>query len=169
MKLVCFLLLLSLIGNIDSRNEIEYRNLNYEDFRRPVPPATGIIAAQSWTGWELVDFQDAGKDYYYVRTYFLPDSSFMRIKEDYVLRHEQTHFKITYITAAECSKILRKLKGTDDVLYRKANAIYQKAYRLMRIMQQQFDDKTEHGLKREEELAWENYTEQKVKEIMHGN
>src|SRR5271169_3873146 len=99
MKLVFLITLLSLFGKEPSDSGISYRTLSWNDFRRPAPADSLDIAAVTTT--ELIfDYEtDNEKWTFQVTAVFLPELSFVRVKNSYVLRHEQTHFSIAYLMA----------------------------------------------------------------------
>lgn len=154
MKVLFYLLLLSLYGNEPSRFGIAYRELTWQDFRGPVPANEPTIGARSSVMLVMEPPNAEEGSQYRVMAYFQPDSSFVRQKNDKLLRHEQTHFKIAYIEAIACMQELPDFEG--EVTKKKANAIYNRHVDIADEINNQFDAETNHGLNLEAEKQWED-------------
>ncbi len=155
MKLLFLLLLLSLPGKEPSDNGISYRTLSWSDFRGAVPENETSVAARSVTQLELETTELEGKFTFVVRATFLPDSSFVRVRTEQVLRHEQTHFQIAYIMALKCMHALEPFQGGNATKRVMAVKIYHEFYRRDDKLNDQFDLETDHALNEEIEEDWE--------------
>lgn len=155
MKLLFLLLFLSLAGKERSYNGISYRNLSWTDFRGKVPKTDQDLAAlttcQMILVWEQVDDWMT----YRVTAYFLPDSSYVREKSDAALRHEQTHFQIAYIHSLRCMVELGMPRYRDSSAKKEALKFFNSCSAQRNVVNEQFDEETNHGLDREAEKEWE--------------
>lgn len=154
MKLLFFLLFLSLYGKEPSENGIIYRPLSWSDFKAPVPENESAAALTS-TQLVLTVTDDNDRYTFGVTSYFLPDSSYVRVKSESILRHEQTHFKISYLMAKECTLKLQYLQHGPEINAEKADSIYTQYCDASKALNIQFDVETGHGIKTEEERCWE--------------
>lgn len=133
-------LLLSSFTTIKDNNEIEYRQLNYNDFV-VIPKFNDIRVAESNTGisYELIGNRFVAK------AVFEKDKSFIAKnlasnKIAYILRHEQGHFDITeYITR----KLNARLSGIKD--YQVAEKLFDQAIIELENMQSRYDKETDHS------------------------
>lgn len=167
MKLLFFLLLLSLSGNPASEIGITYRALSWSDFRSPVPENEPSVAARTTTELAMETTEIDGRFSFDVKAYFLPDSSFVRLRTDANLRHEQTHFKIAYIEARKCMLALAPLQHGDSVDNRMAFTLYQNYVDKADMRNAQFDQQTNHSLNVEAEKIWENRISREL--LIFGN
>jgi hypothetical protein len=155
MKLLFLISFLSLFGKEPSDNWITYRPLTWSDFRGPVPEKTTFAAL---TATQLIyeyEFDEQGKYTYAVTAYFDPASSYVRLRSEAYLRHEQTHFRIAFLMAQECMRELKPLQGTGEVGKKKADDIYGRYVDTYNALNEQFDRETDHSLNVTEEKKWE--------------
>jgi hypothetical protein len=154
MKLLFFALLFSLLGNDPSPNGISYRHLSWEDFRGQVSQNEPSVAARSMTQLSMEITETDGKANYRVIAYFLPDSSFVRVRSYQTLRHEQMHFLIAYIASIRCMRDLLPYQGKAGAM-EKASAIYNAWFDAASARQDIFDKQTNHSNNLVEEKRWE--------------
>lgn len=156
MKLLFLVLFLSLSGNYPSDNGIPYRLLSWSDFRGAVPDNEPSVGARTTTQMAMEITETDGHFTYVVKAYFLPDSSFVRVRSLSNLRHEQTHFKIAYIAAKECMLALVPLQRGDSLNASMAETLYEHYVDEASRLNNRFDQETNHSLNPEAEKAWEN-------------
>lgn len=156
MKPLLLIALLSLFGKTPSENRIPYRELTWADYRGTVPEDKPTIAAHTFTQMEFETEPIGDKYYYRVLAYVLPDSSFVRVREDRILRHEQTHFKIACIEAKRCNMALAPLQGGDSSDQTVANALYEHYFDEASRRQDLFDLETNNSNIPEAEKTWED-------------
>ena len=156
MKLVFLLLFLSLSGNNPSEKEIPYRLLSWSDFRGPVPENEPSVAARTVTQVSMETTETDERSTFVVKACFLPDSSFVRVRTDANLRHEQTHFRIAYIEARKCMQALEPLQRGDSNDKAQALKIYDYYFEASEKRNARFDLETNHCLDREVEKKWED-------------
>lgn len=156
MKLSILLWFLSLTGNYSSEKEIPYRTLTWEDFRGLVPENEPTVAARTVTELEMETTEIAGRFRFVVKSCFLADSSFVRVRTDRNLHHEQTHFKIACIEARKCILALAPLQGGDSTDKSTAFTVYEHYFAASESRNDQFDRETNHCLNAEAEKIWED-------------
>jgi hypothetical protein len=155
MKPLAFIAILSLFGKPPSENRIYYRHLAWSDYRGAVPADRPLVAAETCVQMELETDPVGDKYYYRVLAYVLPDSSFVRVREDRILRHEQTHFKIACIEALKCKQALTRLQGKDSSSEAPASALYNYYFDEASSRHDQFDQETNNSNIPEAEKRWE--------------
>lgn len=165
MKVLLLLLFLSLSGKEPSENRIPYRILSFNDFRGKVPAQESLVAGRT-TVQTLFGFTEADGVYRYdVKAFFLPDSSFLRIRTWEVLIHERTHFKIAYIASLRCLRELAPLQEGDSSSLDKAEAIYKRYNTERDALNEKFDQETNHGLENDKEEYWEVHVDQELRKL----
>lgn len=152
MKLFFLLFLLPL----SSDDRIPFRELSWSDFRGKVPANETTVAARTTAQLVIGTGECGGVFTFDVKAYFLPDSSFVRIKSDLGLRHEQTHFRIAHIEALKCMLALEPLQHGDAAAQSKAEALYEHFYEEMVQIDDQFDSESNHSQNAEQEKIWED-------------
>lgn len=168
MKLLFFLLFLSLSGKEPSDNGIAYRALTWSDFRGVVPENQTSVAARTTTELQMDITEVDGQFTYSVRAYFLPHSSFVRVKTREILSHEQTHFQIAYYAAIKCMFYLEGLQGGDAAAKEEAVTLYNQYVREKDLLNEQFDQETNHGLNKLDEKRWEERMTNETKLYAHA-
>jgi hypothetical protein len=144
------LLVLALISFIPPKEKyIDYRKLTYDDFKGT---GDGKWAALSSTGilWEVrcnglnkpCDFR--------VRSYFDPSKSFMSVKNEKVLRHEQAHFDITELY----TRIINEAVAANG--YKRSFEIHDSLIVEWNKYQALYDKETDHSRNDSMQLVWEN-------------
>jgi hypothetical protein len=168
MKLLFLITFLSIFGKEPSSDGITYRALTWNDFRGPVPEKTTFAAL---TATQLIyeyEFDEQGKYTYTVTAYFDPASSYVRLRSEAYLRHEQTHFRIAFLMAQECMRELKPLQGTGEAGKEKADVIYARYVNAYNALNEQFDRETDHSVNVVAEKSWEASIAQQLNAITHG-
>lgn len=168
MNLFFLLLFLSLPGREPSDIGISYRMLSWSDFRGPIPENEPMIGARTTTEIDLTTDEDNGRFKYHVKAYFLPYYSFVRVRSEENLRHEQTHFRIACMEARECQEALRPFQGGNAATDESAKRVYENYVRWSADLNATFDQETNHGLIPEIEKIWEEKIAQQLKFILNG-
>lgn len=155
MKLLFFLLFLSHYGKTHSDTGIPYRILTWADFKGKVNKKEPFTAALTTCQFEFSWESNNGHYRYNVVATFLPYSSYVRLKSDDVLRHEQTHFKIAYLMALKCQRDLAALQDGDSSTRKEAYRIFDFYTEERNSMNFRLDSYTDHALDKEAEQNWE--------------
>jgi hypothetical protein len=165
MKLLFLISFLSIFGKEPSDGGITYRNLSWSDFRGAVRDDMPTFAALTATQL-IYEYENDGDEYTFrVTAYFEPGSSFVRVKSDAALRHEQTHFRIAFLMAQECMKALKPLQGGNESAKKKADEVYDRYVQSYNALNEQFDRETNHSVNVEAEKKWEIRLMQAIKQF----
>lgn len=156
MKLLFLLLYLSLSGKEPSDTGIKYRTLTWGDFKGKIDKNEPLTAALTTCQFQFTWEENEGHFKYCVVAYFLPYFSYVRIKTDDILHHEQTHFKIAYLMALKCNQVLAQLQDGDTSTRKEADRIFNFYTAERNSMNARLDSYTDHGLDKEAEKNWEH-------------
>jgi len=159
---------ISLFGKNPSENGIRYRLLLWSDFKERPPTDDQAIAARTTTELEFLTTEYDGRYTYRVNCYFLPFSSYVRVRSDQNLRHEQTHFQIGYIAALMCQSDLAPLQQGDSAARALAESIFNRYSAMKLDLNEKFDEATGHGLNLPVEKMWEMRIASQLKRLSHG-
>ena len=91
---------------------------------------------------------------YHIRCRFDKNKSWGRVKNDYILSHEQAHFDIAEIFARKLNKKMSEYKFDKDNYKTDLKKVYQDITREKEAFQDQYDNETDHSRKKEEQLSW---------------
>ncbi len=168
--LVSFLLLFFAIpqGNPEKMEWDEHRILTWNDFQAvPDKSASFVASTNSGISFSYSYTTKNGKiDFTYsVASFFYPKKSWFKPTEvdDYILKHEQTHFDISELHARKLRKSIDNATFSKN-LKTEIESLYNVNEKVRRAMQQKFDKETDHSKKRKEEVRWENYVAQQLRE-----
>lgn len=128
-------------------------DLRYSDFKgKPEPDVT--IAARTY--WEL-KFHSEGYDsssVYSVTPVFDSKRSFIRIKEPWVLEHENYHWLLVKKISERTNHLFA---GYQNKPYSdKPGLIFDSLSNQLKVMEEQYDSDTRHGNDRKNQVAWED-------------
>ncbi|PQB04761.1 DUF922 domain-containing protein [Aureitalea marina] len=147
----------------------EERKLTWEDFRG-TPQSWGTYVASTSSGISFsysIGVRGGQLDLKYsVESNFYPQSSWYNPDEvnDYILRHEQTHFDISELHARIFRKVLSEtafdLDPQDEL-----SDLYEEVEQARRAMQQLYDKETDHSNIREAEERWVRYVGDRMAEF----
>ena len=77
------------------------------------------------------------------------------MRNDYTLAHEQLHFDITLLMAKKMVVAMRNYKGyTVENFSKKITAIYNDYNKKIAIMQDEYDEETNHSINIKEQQEW---------------
>jgi hypothetical protein len=148
--------------NLDDKSLIFYngkRKLNWNDFKATANDNSEAAALTSaGLGFnETFDYTD-GKATLIVTVYceFNPNESWVKPdgRNDYILKHEQHHFDISYINTLLFIKKLKEAKFTTTNYKQLIRDAYKEAGKKMFDMQNQYDTETHHGIIKEKQAEW---------------
>jgi len=139
------------------------KKLNWADFRIESPSHTNDAALT--TTFVSFSFSKSGdKIKFDIECKFQKSRSWIRIKTDYILKHEQGHFDIAEIFARKLNKeitlFLAKSKQHEDL-----NKIYTRVMNEKRDMQQEYDDETNHSINKRQQAEWDLKIEEMLEEL----
>jgi predicted secreted Zn-dependent protease len=129
------------------------RRLSWEDFKAQ-PDGSSVNAALTSTNINI-DYSFNNKDFKYkIRCQFDPSKSWGRIKNDYILSHEQAHFDIAEIHARLLHKALKNYRFNAKTANKDIGEIYQKYMDEHRVMQEKYDDETNFSRNETQQKEW---------------
>lgn len=152
-------LLLALIL-FNNPKEIEYRKLDWSDFKGPVVNSS---AAETTTQLQLDWVETDGKYTFKVTAWFLPYESFTTTDRPDVLRHEQGHVDLAQIKAIQCMKALVSYQGCNERRKSKVESIYAHYVKSLNELQVLYDKETKHSQNSVIQKRWESNIEQGLK------
>ncbi|MGK0386126.1 MAG: hypothetical protein ACI849_000733 [Patiriisocius sp.] len=171
MKLISYITLFLLsFTSVNDKEKVAWEEgskLSWSMFKGSPENLSGFVA--STNSGISVSFSVATRDgkvrvNYEVQSYFYPNNSWYKRGHvnAYVLAHEQTHFDISELFS-------RKLKQEFSVITKdknfqsKAEKVYQQNEQERVVMQQLFDEESDHSRDSEQEEAWEAFVQKEIK------
>ena len=102
-----------------------------------------------------------------VYVYFIKSESWRKpdINSDFHLLHEQTHFDITRLGAENFIKEIVRSAFTKDNYSQLINSVFDKSYNENMLLQTQYDDETQHSIKYQVQLKWNEKIAGEIKKL----
>ena len=145
LQFLCLSLLLLFSAN--QSNLIEWnaaRKLTWEDFKaQPDKTSTNAALTSSSINIEF-GYTNTGLKYN-IRCRFDKNLSWGRLKNDYILAHEQGHFDIAEIHARKLNKLLKAYKFNSRTVAKDVNAIYETVMKDHHAFQSLYDNETNYS------------------------
>lgn len=130
------------------------RKLVWADFEGE-PDRTCSNAALTSSGIEFKYGYSNEKFTYNITCLFDKKKSWGKLKNDYILAHEQAHFDISEIHARKLNKLLKLYQFTSPAAAKKEiTAIYTGVMKEQTAMQELYDEETDHSRDKEKQVAW---------------
>jgi hypothetical protein len=156
MSKAAFSLLLLCITVIQSNNLIPWsasRKLTWSDFTGQPDPHSSNAALTSSN--ITIDFAFDGKEFQYnIKCSFARDRSWVRIKNNDVLVHEQGHFDIAEIYARKLNRLMKAYSFNEKTVRDDVNTLYQNTMKEHRQTQTQYDQETDYSRNRPKQETW---------------
>lgn len=150
-------LLLSLLFVVAPNDHlIEWKpaeKLSWQDFQG-TPDYNSENVALSNTSINLQYGYDKNSLEYTVKCRFDKSKSWVKVKNDEVLAHEQLHFDIAELHARKLARALRNYRFNAATVADDVNAIYQQTIREHRAMQEAYDRETDHSRRDDKQREW---------------
>jgi lipopolysaccharide export LptBFGC system permease protein LptF len=139
------------------------RKLTWNDFKGDPDPHTSNAALTSSNiniefGYDETGFQ------YSISCNFDKNRSWVRIKNNEVLAHEQGHFDLAEIYARKLNKTLKAYHFNAKTASKDINQLYEDAMKQHRLTQTQYDQETDFSRNRPKQEEWLAKIEQQLKE-----
>jgi hypothetical protein len=169
--LCCFLPLCAFAQKVSINGKEGYRRLNWGDFKGTADRHSPFTAV---THWFLSWYDDApaigadGKPVFnpQVEVSFVSDSWVNRERDlsPELLRHEQGHFDIAMMCAAEFAAKVKAAHFTPETYTPVMNKLFDEAYAKCQQLQEQYDAETGHGHSDHDadQERWNNFLAQKL-------
>ena len=129
------------------------RKLTWSDFKA-VPEKNNAAAALTSTSIKIDCGYSNSTAEYHIRCSFDPSKSWGRVKNDYILSHEQAHFDIAEIYARKLNKDLKSYKPDENNFSKDVNKIYEKVMREYYEEQEKYDHETNFSINRARQEEW---------------
>jgi hypothetical protein len=130
------------------------RKLTWDDFKAPIDPLSPNAAL---TGTHIrfdFGYSSASGFTYHISCQFDQQSSWGRVKTDYILSHEQGHFDIAEIYARKLCKAFREYHPDVAKANKQVNKIYDGVMRELNEEQKQYDAETNFSIDKPEQEKW---------------
>jgi hypothetical protein len=165
-RLILILIPILSFFHVADNNQIDWsptRKLTWDDFRgAPNPVSTNAALTNSVI---RIEYSYDGKKFIHaVSCRFNKLLSWGRIKNDYILNHEQKHFDIAEIHARLLHKALENYSVNMKTLNDDVSRIYSKAMEHHTAFQKEYDAQTNHSLDTAYQVMWDNKISDLLKE-----
>ena len=151
-----FLLVLFFLPGKQPSHMIDWkadRKLTWKDFEAKPQTQTDNAALTS----SNINFQfgyGSSGFKYSITCRFDKSRSWVKIKTDHILAHEQGHFDIAEIHARKLKKALSEYKYNEATVSAEINKIYQGMMQQHHEMQSLYDQQTDHSRNNEKQAEW---------------
>jgi predicted secreted Zn-dependent protease len=158
---------LSMIASTTQSNLIEWsseRKLTWNDFKA-FPDKNSTNAALTSSSINIEFGYDNSGLKYNIKCRFDPKLSWGRIKNDYILSHEQGHFDIAEIHARKLHKLLKAYKFNTRTVSKDVNKIYEEVMKEHHSFQSQYDQETNYSRDPAKQDVWKNKIHETLTEL----
>jgi predicted secreted Zn-dependent protease len=156
-----------MLFSINQSNLIEWkpeRKLSWNDFKaEPDKSSTNAALTSSSINIEF-GYNNTGLKYN-IKCRFDKNLSWGRIKNEYILSHEQGHFDIAEIHARKLNKLLRGYKFNSRTVAQDVNKIYDNVMKQHHAFQSQYDNETNYSRDPAQQNAWKTKIEETLQEL----
>jgi len=147
--------------------------LSWSDFKAKTAGGVGFVASTN-SGisffYEYKIKNDIPEINYTVTSNFYPQLSWYdkNVANDYILKHEQTHFDISELFARILRKNISETTFTKNVK-EELDALYETSEKERRKLQKKFDLETDHSKIKVQEHKWETFVAKQLEEYEQWN
>ena len=156
MSKAAFSLLLLCVTVIQTNNLIPWsasRKLTWSDFKgTPDPHSSNAALTSSNINIEF-GYDDKGFQYA-IKCNFDKNRSWVRIRNNDVLVHEQGHFDIAEIYARKLNKLMKAYRFNAKTAGTDVNGLYENAMKQHRQIQIQYDNDTDYSRNKQKQEEW---------------
>jgi hypothetical protein len=155
--IISLLLYSSIEGALPDDDEIHWtkrQTLTFDDFQSMVPDNTSWAALTS--SYIYFTYGTSNGNLTSMRVYasFRKKESWMKIKNENVLAHEQLHFDITEVFTRKLYSEAQELKGKKGNIPQQVKDLFNTINDQCDLVQRQYDNETVHGTRNEEQEVW---------------
>lgn len=146
----------SLLASASQTNLIEWnadRRLTWKDFKAQ-PDKHSTNAALTSSSINIEFGYSNSKLKYNIKCRFDQNLSWGRIKNEYILAHEQGHFDIAEIHARKLYKSLKAYKFNNRTVSKDVNKIYDTIMKQHHVLQSQYDEQTNYSRDPAQQDEW---------------
>lgn len=130
------------------------RKLTWSDFKGTPDPASTNAALTNSTIHVEFGFDNKGLKHS-IKCRFNKQLSWGRIRNEYILNHEQGHFDIAEVHARMLHKNLNEYSFNSETVSKDIEVIYNDAMKLHVAMQKEYDLVTNHSLDSAQQNLWD--------------
>lgn len=134
-------------------NWSEGKKLVWDDFKA-APQKNGDVAALTATHLGFSYNVANGKVSYTIECRFEKNSSWVLVKNDWILKHEQGHFDIAEIFARNLFKAISEYQFNKSTFQKDLDAIYKKIVDEKEKFQDDYDDETDFSRNKTNQEEW---------------
>ncbi|HXU27664.1 MAG TPA: DUF922 domain-containing protein [Bacteroidia bacterium] len=142
--------------------------LQWQDFKGNVQGGS-TLKAMTWSTIELETKKiDANGIVLNISASFIKNQSWRQknFSDDFVLKHEQTHFDITEVYARKLRKKLSETKfSSTKQAQQQIQSIYNELFRESSGEQKKYDAETKHSINKEEQEKWNKNIENELQSL----
>lgn len=152
-----FTLLLVAAGLQQTNNLIDWnasRRLTWEDFKGPVDAESKNAALTSSSINIEFGYDESGLEYS-IKCSFNKQKSWVRIKNDEVLAHEQGHFDLAELHARKLHKAMKGYKFNARTVSNDVNKIYDSLMNAHHAAQNVYDNETDYSRNKPKQEEWQ--------------
>lgn len=142
---------------------ITERKLAWNDFESTPEKNTDAVASTSTSlgiSYKVLDNQLT----YHISCNFSKDKSWVLLKTDYILAHEQGHFDITEVFARKLNKELSEYQFNPESFKQDISNIYQSVVDEKESYQEAYDGETDHSRHKKIQMEWLDKIQQMLTE-----
>jgi len=140
------------------------RKLTWSDFKGAPDPASSNAALTNSSITVEFGYNNKGLTHA-IKCRFNKMLSWARIKNDYILNHEQGHFDIAEAHARLLNKTLGEYKFNSEKVGEDINRMYNDVIKLHVTMQKQYDSLTNHSLDSAQQTVWDKKIAAMLKQL----
>lgn len=129
---------------------------------KPDPASDAAATTTTYLGIQY-NFSD-GKITYKIECSFSKNKSWVSVKTDYILSHEQGHFDITEIFARKLNKLTKEYKFNKNSYQQDLQNIYNTVMNEKEKLQDQYDNETDYSRKKDKQAEWLKKIEKMLEE-----
>lgn len=130
------------------------RKLSWSDFEaKPVQNTDNAALTSSNINFQF-GYGSSGFTYS-ISCRFDKSRSWVRVKNDHILAHEQGHFDIAELHARKLKKSLSTYKYKEQTVDADVNRLYEQVMKGHHEMQTEYDQQTDHSRKHDKQAEWQ--------------
>jgi Bacterial protein of unknown function (DUF922) len=127
--------------------------LSWDDFKgKPAGAADEAANTNTFMGFDMSMRNNVVS--YKISCRFSKSKSWVKVKTDHILQHEQGHFDIAEIFARKLNKAAKEYLAKKGSQPEKLGEVYQQVMKEKIALQTAYDDETDHSRNKEQQKEW---------------
>jgi hypothetical protein len=132
----------------------ESRRLQWEDFMgKPAGPKVNAALTTARINFSF-GYGNRERLHYNISCLFEKDQSWVRVKNDWILQHEQGHFDLSEIYARKLYKAVRQYRFREKTATEDLNGIYESLMKEFNEKQAEYDQQTDFSRNPRQQRIW---------------